>query len=241
MLIFVAVLHRYGTGLSIDLAKWTAARGVPVVPDVSASDLFVACRTRSVLGAGTLHLHVHLDGEVRRRLWRAHRHPCRRRRADQPAHRRCAQAGDPVRACSAARCSPRSSAPWARSSSVELFSTDQSSPDLEVPMWIVYSAHPARLLSDVLPLPAGGVAFLLDRRTCRITMRRRSRVSTATRSTAPVNRSSRHGLGALGKSAGADADHGADLDPGDLHGAETGIIVVPQAVRAITSSGCCSR
>jgi C4-dicarboxylate transporter, DctM subunit len=33
-LIFVAVLHRYGTGVSIDLAKWTAAHGVPVVPDV---------------------------------------------------------------------------------------------------------------------------------------------------------------------------------------------------------------
>jgi C4-dicarboxylate transporter DctM subunit len=33
-LIFVSVLHRYGTGVSIDLAKWTAARGVPVVPDV---------------------------------------------------------------------------------------------------------------------------------------------------------------------------------------------------------------
>ena len=33
-LIFVAVLHRYGTGVSIDLAKWTAAHGVPVVPGV---------------------------------------------------------------------------------------------------------------------------------------------------------------------------------------------------------------
>jgi C4-dicarboxylate transporter DctM subunit len=33
-LIFIAVLHRYGTGLSIDLAKWTAAHGVPVVPDI---------------------------------------------------------------------------------------------------------------------------------------------------------------------------------------------------------------
>jgi C4-dicarboxylate transporter DctM subunit len=33
-LIFVAVVHRYGTGVSIDLAKWTAAYGVPVVPDV---------------------------------------------------------------------------------------------------------------------------------------------------------------------------------------------------------------
>ena len=36
-----------------------------------------------VLGAGTVHLHVRVDGEVRRRLWRAHRHPCRRRRAGQ--------------------------------------------------------------------------------------------------------------------------------------------------------------
>src|ERR1700724_1875022 len=30
-LIFVAVVHRYGTGLSIDLSKWGAARGLPVL------------------------------------------------------------------------------------------------------------------------------------------------------------------------------------------------------------------
>ena len=33
-LIFFAVLHRYGTGVSIDLSKWAAARGAPVVPEV---------------------------------------------------------------------------------------------------------------------------------------------------------------------------------------------------------------
>ena len=33
-LIFVAVLHRYGTGVSINLSKWTAAHGVPVIPDI---------------------------------------------------------------------------------------------------------------------------------------------------------------------------------------------------------------
>ena len=33
-LIFVAVLHRYGTGLSIDLAKWGEAHGVPVLPGI---------------------------------------------------------------------------------------------------------------------------------------------------------------------------------------------------------------
>ncbi len=32
VLIFLAVLHRYGTGVSIDLAKWTEAHGVPVLP-----------------------------------------------------------------------------------------------------------------------------------------------------------------------------------------------------------------
>ena len=33
-LIFVAVLHRYGTGLSIDVSKWTAAHGVPWLPGI---------------------------------------------------------------------------------------------------------------------------------------------------------------------------------------------------------------
>ncbi|MGH6665305.1 MAG: TRAP transporter large permease subunit [Pseudolabrys sp.] len=33
-LIFVAVLHRYGTGASIDIAKWAEAHGVPLIPVV---------------------------------------------------------------------------------------------------------------------------------------------------------------------------------------------------------------
>jgi len=33
-LIFVAVLHRYGTGLSINLAKWGTAHGIPVIPGI---------------------------------------------------------------------------------------------------------------------------------------------------------------------------------------------------------------
>ena len=36
-LIFVAVLHRYGTGLSINISKWTAAHGIPVIPGVLKS------------------------------------------------------------------------------------------------------------------------------------------------------------------------------------------------------------
>jgi C4-dicarboxylate transporter DctM subunit len=33
-LIFVSVLHRYGTGVSINLSKWAAAYGVPFVPEI---------------------------------------------------------------------------------------------------------------------------------------------------------------------------------------------------------------
>ena len=34
LLIFFAVLHRYGTGASINIAKWASAHGVPVLPDI---------------------------------------------------------------------------------------------------------------------------------------------------------------------------------------------------------------
>jgi C4-dicarboxylate transporter DctM subunit len=36
-LIFAAVVHRYGTGVSIDLSKWLAVRGVPVLPGIFKS------------------------------------------------------------------------------------------------------------------------------------------------------------------------------------------------------------
>ena len=47
---------------------------------------------------------------------------------------------------------------------IGLYPTDQTSPDLEIPSWIVYPVHPARLLSHVLPFPAGRLDFLADRR-----------------------------------------------------------------------------
>src|SRR5579884_2832059 len=61
-----------------------------------ARTLLLAVRTLPVLGAGTLHLHVHLDGEVRRRLRRADGHPRRRGRAGQPAVAGLAQIRDPL-------------------------------------------------------------------------------------------------------------------------------------------------
>src|SRR5664279_1542958 len=40
LLIFVALLHRYGTGLSINVSKWADAHGIPVVPWV-LKDLYL--------------------------------------------------------------------------------------------------------------------------------------------------------------------------------------------------------
>ena len=64
---------------------------------------------------------------------------------------------------------------------IELYDTDQVSADLEAPRWIVFSAVPARLLPDVLPFPAGGLVVLLDRRICRTMTRAASRASRSTR------------------------------------------------------------
>ncbi len=41
--------------------------------------------------------------------------------------------------------------------------TASTTPDLEMPAWIRLPGHPARLLPDVLPLPAGRLVLLLDR------------------------------------------------------------------------------
>ena len=109
------------------------------------------------LGAGAVHHHVRVDGEVRRRLRRAHRHPRRRRRADQPAERAHSREVHRLRPARRRRCSPPSSARWERPSSGRTARTRRSSscsashrrpsrrpttPDLEMPTWIVYSAVP---------------------------------------------------------------------------------------------------
>ena len=47
---------------------------------------------------------------------------------------------------------------------IELMHTDQVSPDLEIAELDRLRLHPARLLSDVLPLPSGVLALLLDQR-----------------------------------------------------------------------------
>ena len=124
LLIFVAVVHRYAAGLPI-----------PGVQDA-------LLKIDLSLGAGALHLHVRVDGEVRRRLRRAHRHPRRRRRDDQPA------AADNTRklyvlfgllagaAFTTIVGTLGATFVW------DIAHTDSVSPDLEVPKWIVYLCIP---------------------------------------------------------------------------------------------------
>ena len=140
-LIFIAVLHRYGTGLSIDLAKWAAARGLPIIPDVfraiyswlAARDLSWAqelciymfiwmAKFGAAYGVRT-GIHVGVDVLVNL----------------LPSHSR-----KPV-ILFAVMCGAAFTAAIALFGSNfvgQMFSTGQQSNDLEAPMWIVYSAIP---------------------------------------------------------------------------------------------------
>ena len=112
-----------------------------------------------VLGAGTVHLHVRVGRQVRRGLWRAHRHPCRRRRRGEPAQVALAQCGGAVRPV-LRRVLHRRDRHHGRE--IRLWA-DAHRPGLarsRDPELVRLSLHSARLLSDVLPLPAGRVPLL---------------------------------------------------------------------------------
>src|SRR6185312_13404822 len=118
-------------------------------------------QTRLVPGA--VHLHVHLDGQVRRRLWRTYRHPCRRRRPDQPAQSTLAQGRHPVRAVrrGAVHRHRRDHGREIRDR------VDGHRSGLARPRTAELDRlrlHSARLVSDVLPLSAGILDLLEDRR-----------------------------------------------------------------------------
>src|SRR5215469_476803 len=126
-----------------------------------------------------------MDGQIRRGARRAHRHSRRRRRVRQSADARGAQAGDRVRiavrrivhgrdrhAGRDLRLPPRSRPSVAGTGVAEL-------DDL--------SGDPARLLSDVLPLPASDVA-LPAHRLCAASSARRGIRRAARRDAASSNR-----------------------------------------------------
>ena len=76
----------------------------------------LAAHHQPELGPGIVHLHVRLDGQVRRCLRRADRHPRRRRCPGQPAAGQDEDRSSSYSACSPARCLPASSARSAQSS-----------------------------------------------------------------------------------------------------------------------------
>jgi hypothetical protein len=138
-------LRRRGSSLrhrpSIGLAQWGKSIGRTGCLILAAAPCSISCAIQPDLGAGTVHLSVRLDGEVRRRLWRTHRHPCRRRCRGQepcPASRRivcCSR-------CWRARCSPSSSARSAPALSGTSAIPIRSRPISKMPMWLVYLAVP---------------------------------------------------------------------------------------------------
>ena len=155
-LTFVAVVHRYGASNSANLARWAGLHHLLLL---KAAANWVYDRARfdqSVLGERTLHLHVRVDGEIRRRARRAHRHPCRRRCVCQEAFAGGAQAGHRVRAV--VRRAVHRRYRYARRS---LCLRARSRPGLAGARMAELdhlSVHPARLLPDVLSFPASDVA-----------------------------------------------------------------------------------
>ena len=141
-LIFVAVLHRYGTGVSIDLSKWLTHRDVPFLPEIfkdiylwlAALDLSWAqelciymfiwmAKFGAAYGVRT-GIHVGVDLLVNRL-------PVRSRKQVILFSLLCGAAFTGMIAA------------FGASFVSEMFKTGQQSNDLEAPMWIVYLAIPA--------------------------------------------------------------------------------------------------
>ena len=165
LLIFVAVLHRYGTGVSIDLSKWADAHGVPLVPWV-LKDIYLWLASLDLSWAQELCIYMF--------IWMAKFGAAYGVRTGihvgvdvfvnmLPAA--FAQAGDPVQPAVRRVVSPASIAVFGGSFVEQMFKTGQQSNDLECADVDRLSRDPARLGADVLPLPAGRVVVLLDRRT----------------------------------------------------------------------------
>jgi C4-dicarboxylate transporter, DctM subunit len=140
-LIFFAVLHRYGTGLSIDISKWLAARGVPLLPEV-LKDIYLWLAALDVSWAQELciymfiwmakfgaaygvrtGIHVGVDLLV-------NRVPPRSRKQVILFAMLCGAFFTGMIAS------------FGGSFVIEMFKTGQQSNDLEAPMWIVYLAIP---------------------------------------------------------------------------------------------------
>ena len=85
----VSVTHRYALGLPADVVGLVPSPRLDGASAPRSRSIYFALRAINLVWAQELTHHpVRLDGQVRRGLRGAHRHPRRHRRADQPAGRR---------------------------------------------------------------------------------------------------------------------------------------------------------
>src|SRR6476620_9660280 len=121
----------------------------------------MACFAPGFLGARAVHLHVHMDGEVWRRLWGADGYPCGRRCSREHAACWLAQTCDPIRH-SLRRILYRSGgAVWRRLRQPDVCHGPSVGRSRTTNVDRL-SGDTAWLWPDVLPLPSSGVVVLLD-------------------------------------------------------------------------------
>jgi C4-dicarboxylate transporter DctM subunit len=140
-LIFFAVLHRYGTGVSIDLSKWLAARGVPLLPTI-LKDIYLWLAALDVSWAQELCIYMF--------IWMAKFGAAYGVRTGIHVGVDLLVNMVPVRSrkpvilfsllCGAFFTGMI--ATFGGSFVAEMFKTGQQSNDLEAPMWIIYLAIP---------------------------------------------------------------------------------------------------
>jgi C4-dicarboxylate transporter DctM subunit len=140
-LIFFAVLHRYGTGLSIDLSKWATAHGIPVLPGALKS-IYAWLASLDVSWAQELCIYMF--------IWMAKFGAAYGVRTgvhvgvDLLVNRLPAQSRKQV-ILFALLCGAFFTgliASFGFSFVVGMFQTGQQSNDLEAPMWVIYGAIP---------------------------------------------------------------------------------------------------
>jgi C4-dicarboxylate transporter DctM subunit len=140
-LIFLAVLHRYGAGVSIDLSKWAAAHGIPVLPGL-LKDIYSWLASLDVSWAQELCIYMF--------IWMAKFGAAYGVRTgihvgvDLMVNRLPEQSRKQV-ILFAMLCGAFFTgmiAAFGASFVSEMFKTGQQSNDLEAPMWIVYLAIP---------------------------------------------------------------------------------------------------
>ena len=212
-LIFIAVVHRYGTGLSIDISKWAAARGIPVLPQLFKS-IYLWFASLDLSWAQELCIYMF--------IWMAKFGAAYGVRTgihvgvDLLVNRLPEQSRKQV-ILFALLCGALFTgmiAAFGVSFVGEMFKTGQQSNDLEAPMWFIYLAIPLGSGLMCFRFLQVSWAYYLDRPAAasRRGPCRGCRGGCLARAASAARGHGDAGAGAQGQSARRDPDHGADPD-----------------------------